>query len=168
MNLVPFWQALQSTKLGDFVATNDWAFPTIETLHVMAIVTVVGTILVMDLRLVGVASKNWAVTKISEDTLPYTWGAFVLAMITGSLLFMAKADTYTRDPWFIWKMIMIVVAGVNMAVFHLFTWKSVHHWDTAPEQPIGAKIAGGLSLFFWVVVVFCARAIGFTLSTYQQ
>ena len=160
------WPAIEASAVGQFVASSSWAFPTLESIHVMAIVTVVGTIAVMDLRLLGLASKDSPVTTISNDTLPWTWGAFVLAGITGSLIFVSKATNYVVNPFFLWKLVMIVVAGLNMAVFHLFTWRSVHKWNSDTDIPLGGKIAGGLSLVFWVVVMFLGRAIGFTLDKY--
>ena len=167
MVLQGLWQALEASSLGQYVASSSWAFPTIETIHVIAIVTVVGSILIVDLRLLGLASNESRVTELSNDTLPWTWGAFALAMISGSLLFISKATTYMVNPYFLWKMVLILLAGVNMGVFHLFTWRTVKLWDTHPSAPLAAKIAGGLSLGFWVAVVFVARAIGFTLDKYS-
>jgi hypothetical protein len=166
MFLQGLWQALEGSALGQYIAASSWAFPTFETVHVIAIVTVVGSIAVMDLRLLGLASKDSPVTEVSNDTLPWTWGAFAVAMVTGLLLFISKATTYIVNPYFLWKMVLILLAGVNMAVFHLITWPSVKDWDIGREAPRAAKIAGGLSLGFWVVVVFVARAIGFTLDKF--
>ena len=167
MNLQALWEALELSPVGDFVASSSWAFPTIECVHVIAIVTVFGTVAIMDLRLLGLASKSCAVTEISSDTLPWTWGAFVVAAISGTLLFISKAHIYAIDPWFLWKMVFIVVAGINMAIFHLFTWRSVHDWASGCKVPLAGVIAGGASVFFWVLVVFCARLIGFTLGKYE-
>lgn len=167
MFLKALWPALEASAVGQYIQASSWAFPTIETLHVIAIVTVVGTIAVMDLRLLGVASNRCSVTSLSKDTLPWTWGAFVIAMLSGGLLFVSKATEYVINPNFQWKMILIILAGVNMAVFHVFTWRSVHKWDSDCAVPMSGKLAGGLSLFLWVLVVFFARAIGFTLDLYQ-
>ena len=167
MNLTNLWQTLESSSLGAFIAGSDWAFPTIECIHVIALVTVVGSIAVMDLRLLGVASPSWAVTALSRDTLPFTWGAFVLAAITGSLLFVSKAHVYVESPWFLLKMGCIALAGINMGVFHFTVWRTVHAWDTDRAVPRAGKIAAGLSLFFWILVVFFGRVIGFTLGLYQ-
>ena len=153
--------------MGSFVASSEWAFPTIECIHVIALVTVVGTIAIMDLRLLGVASRNSAVTAMSNDTLPYTWGAFVLAAITGLLLFVSKATGYVKNPYFIAKMICLAFAGGNMALFHLSTWRTVHSWDRDAAVPLGGKVAAGLSLFFWILVIFFGRVIGFTLGIYE-
>jgi hypothetical protein len=167
MILQGLWQGLENSALGQYIAASSWAFPTIETVHVIAIVTVVGSIAVMDLRLLGLASKESPVTEMSTDTLPWTWGAFVIALISGGLLFISKATTYMVNPFFLWKMVLIAIAGLNMAVFHVLTWRTVKQWDVGP-LPRGAKIAGGVSLGFWIVVVFVARAIGFTLDKFSQ
>ena len=166
MLLENVWKALEASAVGGFVAGSEWAFPTIESLHVIAIVTVVGSIMVMDLRLLGLASRDCAVRQMSRDTLPFTWMAFVLAAITGSLLFVSKATTYAGNPWFQLKMAALVLAGLNMAIFHVFTWKSVANWDAGCAVPLPGKIAAGLSLLFWLLVVFFGRAIGFTLGIY--
>ncbi len=89
-------------------------------------------------------------------------------MVTGSLLFISKATNYMANPFFLSKMVLIVLAGANMAVFHVFTWRTVKTWDSGCAVPLPGKIAGGLSLGFWVVVVFVARAIGFTLDKYSS
>ncbi len=140
------WQGLEASPVGDFVASSSWAFPTLETVHVIAIVTVLGSIAVMDLRLLGLASTESKVTEIEHDTLRWTWGAFVLAAVTGLLLFVSKATSYMVNPFFLWKMVLIALAGVNMAVFHIRTWPSVATWDIGREAPRAGKIAAGMSL----------------------
>jgi hypothetical protein len=167
MDLVSLWQSLETSSVGSFVAESAWAFPTLESIHVIALVTVVGTIAITDLRLLGLASKKVAVTVVSRETLPFVWGAFVLAAITGSLLFVSKASSYAANPYFQLKMLFLVIAGLNMAIFHVFTWRSVKVWDTDSVLPTAAKIAGGTSLLFWMMVVFFGRVIGFTLGIYQ-
>ena len=86
MTLQTLWESLEASAVGDFIASSPWAFPTIESIHVIALVTVVGTVAIMDLRLLGLASGAWPVTQMSKDTLRWTWMGFLLAAITGSLL----------------------------------------------------------------------------------
>jgi hypothetical protein len=166
MNLQSFWESLETSSVGTFVAESTWAFPTIESAHVIALVTVVGTIAVMDLRLLGLASTSYPVRAISRDTLRWTWVAFVLAAITGGLLFASNASGYAGNPHFQRKIILLVLAGLNMAVFHLFTWRSIENWDSEVSVPLGAKIAGTFSLLLWVGVVFFGRMVGFTLGAF--
>lgn len=160
------WQSIEYSGLGLFIAESTWAFPALETLHVIALVTVVGTIAIMDLRMIGVAGRNWAVSDLSKDTLPWTWGAFVMAAITGGLLFISKASSYVINPYFLWKMGMLVLAGLNMMYFHFITYRTVEHWDRDPTVPVAVRVAGILSLVFWILVVFFGRAIGFTLGIF--
>jgi hypothetical protein len=167
MALQTVWEALEATPVGDFVASSAWAFPAIESLHVIAIVTVVATVAIMDLRLLGWAGQAWTVTEESDDTLKWTWGAFVLAVITGTLLFVSKAHVYAREPWFLAKLVLFALAGINMAIFHKQTWKRVAEWNASMKPPSAALIAGGLSLTIWILAVICGRFIGFTLGQYQ-
>jgi hypothetical protein len=160
------WESIEYSQLGITIAESTWMFPTLETIHVIALVTVLGMIAIVDLRLVGVGSRSLAVTKLSKDTLPWVWGAFLLAAATGSLLFISKATSYVVNPYFLWKLVMLSLAGMNMMYFHFFTYRTVEHWDLDPSVPMGAKVAGALSLIFWLAVVFFGRAIGFTLGIF--
>jgi uncharacterized membrane protein len=167
MNLQDIGAAIEATPVGDFVASSSWAFPTIETVHVISLVLVFGTVAIMDLRLLGLASRSSRMTEIEHDVLPFTWGAFVMCAITGTLLFVSKAHIYVIEPWFIAKMCLILLAGINMAVFHHFTWRRVGEWDSNATAPLSGKIAGALSILIWILVVACAREIGFTLGLYE-
>lgn len=160
------WESIEYSPVGIAIAESTWMFPTLETLHVIALVTVIGTIAIVDLRLIGVASRGHRVSLLAKDTLPWTWGAFVFAALTGGLLFVSKASTYVGNPYFLWKMAMLALAGINMMYFHLTTWRTVEHWEKDPSFPFMAKLAGWLSLIFWLLVVFFGRAIGFTLSMF--
>ena len=166
MDLQPLWDKIEQSPIGDWVASSAAGFPNVECIHVIAICTVFGTVAMMDLRLLGLASKENRVTELSRDTLIWTWGAFGVAAISGAALWMSKAHIYMKDPWFYAKMILIVIAGINMAIFHVVTWKTIGQWDRG-KPPRAAKIAGFTSLALWLVVIFVAREIGFTLGVYE-
>lgn len=165
MNLNSFWQGLEASAFGDFVAESTWAFPTLESLHVMAFVTVLGSLLVVDLRILGLGWKDIKLTTLSHETLRITWIAFVLAAITGLMIFCSKATSYVINPYFKLKLVMLVFAGLNMIVFQFITWKTVADWDLG-RVPTAAKVSATLSLLAWICVVFFGRAIGFTLSMF--
>lgn len=159
-----FVRSIQETPVGQAIRESGWMFPTIESIHVLAIVLVAGSIAMVDLRLLGVSSRNHSVTKISTEVLPWVWTAFVFAAITGSLLFVSNATKYFINIPFRFKLLFMACAGVNMLIFNIVTSRSVHNWDTAVATPAAARVAGALSLLFWILVVAFGRWIGFTLS----
>jgi len=149
--------------LGELVRENDLLFPFIESVHVLAVCLVVGSIAVVDLRLLGFASVDRPVGRLMRSILPITVGAFGLAVAAGSLLFISHASKYLENRFFIAKITLIALAGVNMAVFHLIGARNLDRWENDALPPLFARVAGGLSLFLWVSVVACGRWIGFTM-----
>lgn len=166
MTLDELWLSLETSAIGDFVAVSAWAFPTLETLHVIALVTVLGSILVVDLRMLGLASKATPITVLSNDALRLTWIGFVCAATTGLLLFVSKASSYAINPYFQIKIILLALAGLNMLYFHFVTQKGVAQWDSAADIPTAVKVSGAVSLIFWISITFFGRAIGHTLGMF--
>jgi hypothetical protein len=124
---------------------------------------VVGSIVVLDLRLLDRSWRSRAVSELTLDVLPWTWASFLVAAIAGFLLFTSAATRYIVDVPFQLKMLLMAMAGINMLVFHFVTYRNVHEWDKDHPTPAAAKIAGGLSICFWIGVVACGRWIGFTM-----
>ena len=92
----------------------------------------------------------------------WTWGAFGVAVITGVLLFVVNSVTYYGNTAFRLKMVALLLAGMNMAIFELVTAKTVPAWDKGVPTPTSARVAGALSMTIWISVIFIARWIGFT------
>src|SRR5579863_3229837 len=105
-------QALEATPWGTAVRENTWLFPTIESVHVLALVLVVGSIMVVDLRLLNLASRQRSVKELTDEVLPSTWSAVVVALITGSLLFSSPAVRYVGIWQFDTKMGMLLLAAI--------------------------------------------------------
>lgn len=164
MDFYAFLRSLQETPLSQEIQISEWLFPSIEGLHVIAIALVFGVIAIVDLRLLGVASKTRRISEVARDCLHWTWAAFALAVITGGLMFMSNPVTYFDNTWFRWKMVLLVCAGINMLIFELITARSMHKWDDGSVSvPAAGRVAGILSLLFWMGVIAAGRWIGFTL-----
>jgi len=162
VDLTAFDEALQQSGISEWMRGSLKALPIIEAIHVMAVATVFGTMLIVDLRLLGLRDTNRSVTRVFEETLRWTWVGFGVAVLTGSLLFLPNARTYVANTAFALKMMALVGAGINMAVFQFTTLRSVTSWDASAPMPLGARIAGGASILIWTCVIVFGRWIGFT------
>jgi hypothetical protein len=162
-SLTELMEWLQASSLAAYIHNTAWAFTTIELVHVFAISLVIGTIAIVDLRLLELASTKRPFTELSRQVLPYTWAAFAVAVIAGSLLFISQATAYFANTMFRIKMLIIVLAGINMLIFELITARGAQKWDLAPTPPPAARLAGGISLACWVLVVVFGRWTGFTV-----
>ena len=156
--------ALQNTGFATAIREGETLFPWIESMHVLAIVLVVGTISIIDMRLLGLPAHRRGVRRLMKDVLPLTWGAFCVAVITGFLLFTSAAVKYAAIWEFQAKMLLLVAAGLNMLFFHAVTFRNVHLWDDLVDTPAAAKLAGLSSLCLWIGVVVLGRVIGFVLQ----
>jgi hypothetical protein len=157
-------QALNDTALAETIRSNGLAFPWLESVHVLAIALVLGSIAVVDLRLLGLASVGRPVTALVRQILPITWIAFTVAVLTGGAMFLSNAVQYAKNFPFQMKMLLLLLAGLNMVLFHLVTYRSVGRWNESRQTPVGARFAGGFSVLVWVGIVAFGRWIGFTIG----
>ncbi|SHK83926.1 hypothetical protein SAMN05444159_4323 [Bradyrhizobium lablabi] len=154
----------EDSALADNIRENDLLFPLIESVHVLAICLVVGSILMVDLRLLGLASTNRPVSRVTSGILPLTWSAFAIAVASGGLLFISNATKYLANGYFVAKIFLILAAGLNMAIFHAISARDQPKWENEKNLPLRARLAGGLSILLWISVVTCGRWIGFTMQ----
>lgn len=154
---------LQDLPLPTQIRESEWMFPTIETVHVFALVLVVGSIITVDLRLLGLANRDRPFSQLAGEMLPWTWSAFIVAAIAGALMFSSKAVIYFGNIPFRLKMLCLLLAGMNMLWFH---WAGTRHlatWDASTPPP-RARFAGAASLLLWSSIVAAGRWIGFTTN----
>jgi hypothetical protein len=156
-----FLHWLESTPTAIAISESSWLFPGIESVHVLAITLVVGSITMVDLRLLDVNLRDRPVAELIDEILPWTWTSFAVAVCSGALLFSSNATHYWGTVPFRAKMLLLILAGVNMWVFHATIYRSVGVWGRQPRTPRAAKISGGVSLGLWIGVVSLGRWIGF-------
>lgn len=154
---------LYDTTLAVTIRENDSLFPWIESAHVIAIALVLGSIVLVDLRLLGWSSIERSVKRVAEQTLPITWMMFIVAAISGVVLFISNALAYANNFYFQAKLVLLVLAGLNMLIFQHGIYQSIDKWGQLSQPPMAARVAGALSLTFWITVVIFGRWIGFTL-----
>jgi hypothetical protein len=167
LNITSMLEWLQGTGVAIQIRDSLYAFPLLESIHVVGLALVFGTIAVLDLRLLGVASTQRAVSRVLADLLKWTWAAFAITATSGALMFITNAVVYFHNTFFRAKMILLVLAGVNMLVFELTARRTIRDWDAAPSTPRAAKIVATASLIIWVGVIVTGRIIGFTATRAQ-
>jgi hypothetical protein len=155
---------LQSTSLAIQIRDSLFLFPLLESLHVIGLALVFGTIAVVDLRLLGMASAHRPFERLAADTFTWTWLAFALTALTGALMFVTNATVYFHNSYFRAKIVLLVLAALNVAVFELTARKSVQSWNSARSAPPIGRVVAALSLVIWVAVIFTGRMIGFTAT----
>jgi hypothetical protein len=167
VDITGWLKSLEDSGLAISLRGSLYYFPFLESVHVMALSVVFGTIVVVDLRVLGFASRQRPFTRMSSELLRLTWGAFVVSVLTGALMFTTNARVYAHNTAFQIKMLLLLCAGINMAAFHLTAGKTVARWDTAPAAPGIGRLTAALSIALWVGIIFTGRVIGFTTTGAQ-
>lgn len=132
-----------------------WALT--EGTHVLSLMLFAGTILMVDLRMLGLAFRNVPYSTLNNRVLPLTVGGFVLVTVTGLLLFFSNPVHYYHSVFFRAKVIFIIVAAINIFWFHYRTQKTQGEWDARPSPPASVKLAAGVSLASWLLVIVFGR-----------
>ncbi len=159
--MLAFCQWLEQTPVAVAVRQSLWLFPVIETVHLLGMTTLVSTIAVFDLRLLGWVMQRERVSMLARQLFPWAWAGFTVQVITGGLLFSSEAVHVYNNPAFRLKMLLILLAGVHAVIFHFAVFRDVPAWDEGRTLPMGAKLAGVTSILLWIGVVAAGRFIGF-------
>ena len=159
MPFTEFWERLQGHPTSQYIGYS-WWFPFLESIHVVAITLVVGSILVVDLRLLGMAGTRYGASRMTRELVPWTWGAFWVAVVTGIGMFVARAPAYIENPAFQAKLVLLVLACANMALFQFRTFRDIVTWDTVAVTPVAARVAGAASLLLWAGILLAGRWTG--------
>jgi hypothetical protein len=162
MVVVPaFCGWLEQSPIGAAVRQSLWLFPAIETVHLLGMTVLVGTVAAFDLRLLCWGLQRTRVSDLARRLLPWTWVGFGLQVVTGALLFSSEAVKMYVNPAFRLKMLLICLAGMQALIFQLAARRNLAAWDERAAVPVAARIGGLISILLWIGVVAAGRWIGF-------
>jgi hypothetical protein len=156
-----FCQWLESTPGSIALHESIWGYPIIESVHVLTLCLFLGLAVMLDLRLLGVTMLRTPASEVVGRLLPWTIAGFGIMVMTGALLFYAIPVKTYLNIFFRVKMLFLLLAGINTAVFHLTVSRSMSDWDLDPVPPRRARLAGGLSLVLWAGIVVAGRMIAY-------
>lgn len=137
-----------------------WLYPAVEITHIVGFVTLVGSVAMLDLRLLGL-SRTISVAALSRHTRPWTLGALLLVVPSGLMMFTAHASDFVSNGAFLTKMTLLIAAGANALWFRVGLYQSVENWDTGIRAPLAVRLTAGLSLLLWVGVISCGRLLAY-------
>ena len=153
--------AIEMSALGVAMRQSLWLYPIVEIVHLTGIALLVGSIAMLDLRLLGL-SNTVPVRRLTSHILPWTAASFLLIVPSGLAMFVAHAGDFIASPVFVLKICLILTAGVNAAVFRAGVFRSAADWDVNRKPPAAARLSAALSLLLWVSVIACGRLLAYT------
>ena len=159
--LLELCQWLENTSWSIALHESIWVYPLVESIHVLTLCVFLGLTILLDVRLLGWTLREVPITRFSQRLLPWTVGGFAIMVVTGALLFYAIPVKTYLNIFFRLKVAFLILAGVNVAVFQFTAYRSIASWDAAPNPPLRAKVAGGVSLALWAGIVICGRMIAY-------
>ena len=161
MSLLALCQWLEKSSVGTDIRQSALGFGALVAIHTLGIILTAGTIWLVDLRLLGFGLRREPVSDVLRQILPWTWAGFALMFSTGVLLFCAEAVMVYSSISFRIKLVLILLAGLNALIFHKTVYREASTWDLTSHTPARARLAGLLSLTFWICVVGAGRAIAY-------
>ncbi len=138
---------------------NFWGL--LEGTHVLSLMLFAGTIFIVDLRMLGGIFKRTPISVLSNKILPLTIFGLLIMLATGVALFYAKPLLYYHNIWFRLKLVFLVVAAINIMVFHFRVQRSIADWDTLAAPPAKVRASALISILSWVLVITCGRFIAY-------
>ncbi len=156
-----FFEWLGTTPWSVGLLESLWTWPLLESAHVLSIALFVGSAMMMDLRLMGVTFGGVRASDFTGRLLPWTRWGFAVMVITGILVWYSNPVRYYHNIFFRLKMILMVLAGLNIWFFHTRTHKRIAEWDLLPSPPRAARIAGVVSFAAWTLIVISGRLIAY-------
>ena len=161
MSLLAWCQWLQHTPVAVAVSESNWLFAVIEGSHILALSLSVGMIVLLDIRLLGLAFRTEAASRIMRQLMPWAMTGFAIMFITGIFLFITQAGKAYGNVFFRTKLISLLLLGINAAVYHKKFYPKMADWNLAQTAPAGARFCAGFSLLLWIVVIVCGRTMAY-------
>jgi Family of unknown function (DUF6644) len=160
-SLLAFFEQLADSPWSVDLHESQYAYSIIESIHVWTMAVFFGSVVMFDLRLLGWTMRGVPVSEVIRRLQPLTIAAFVIMVITGTLLFFAIPLRSYQNIFFRSKMLLLLLAGLNVWFFHSRVYPRVATSNVDGAPPSRARVAGALSLALWVGIIFSGRMIAY-------
>jgi hypothetical protein len=163
MSVISFLQWLYDTAFSATLRESTWAEPIVETIHVLTLTLFLGFTVLLDMRLLGICMRRRRASEVIGELNPWLLGGFLVMITTGMLLFCGDPVAFYNSIFFKVKMLMLLLAGLNVWFFTATVGRKITEWDLDSRTPGRAKAAAILSLVLWVAIIGAGRAIAYSL-----
>ena len=143
-----------------------YAFPVLLTIHLISLAMFAGLVVMMDLRLVGLAYRGIPFSEVQARLFPWQMVGMGVTSLAGLLLLYSQPMRYFGKVLYWIKVALLALAGVNVLLFHFITYRTIDKWDMT-NPPVAAKVAGGLSVALWACIVAFGRLTAYNWWTYE-
>jgi len=157
VSLVALVHWINETAFSQYLRESELAFPLTEAIHLIGLGISVGTIVWVDLRLMGKVMRDVRISEVVSRLEPWAIGGFTVMMLSGLLLFLGKPDNYYSTAAFKLKMLLLPLAGLNVLVFHRRVFPNVARWDEGVAAPWQGRMVGAVSMSLWIVIIVLGR-----------
>ena len=161
MSLLKFSQWLAETPGSIALHESLYMYAVVESIHVLTLCIFLGMAVMLDLRLLGLTLRSVPVSEVADRLFPWMVFGFIIMMITGAMLFYAIPVRSYQSVFFRFKLILLVLAGLNAWRYHATIHKTVAKWQNDPVAPKRARFAGAASLVLWAGIVIAGRMIAY-------
>lgn len=159
--MLPFVEWLADSRLSVALHESLYMYPLVESVHVLTLGLFVGLAVMLDLRLLGVALTRVPASQVIRRLLPWEKAGFAVMIVTGTMLFYAIPVRTYQSIFFRAKVIMLILAGLNVWLFHSRVERRIVEWDMAPVPPRAARAAAAASLLLWAGIIIAGRMIAY-------
>jgi hypothetical protein len=159
--LIAMWEWLARPAIMTMMLESIWLYPIVQSAHVLGITVFLGLSVMLDLRTLGFSFREVRASEVAAQTLPWVAVSGLSTLVTGMLLFLAEPSRFVANPFFAVKAVALVLAAVNLLVFHLGVYSRVAEWDDTGRPPLAARASAVFSLTLWAIVLIASRFVAY-------
>jgi len=164
LRLLADW--ISKTALSNWFASQEWVVPTSQSIHIICVAIVFGSVLMISLRLLGVSASGRPVSQVVQTLAPWIYRALIVLLITGTVQTITEPLRQFVTPEFWWKMFMIIIALGLTLWLERKVRNNAAEWDAPDRRPASARLFAVVWLALWIGIIYCGRFIGYVWSFY--
>jgi hypothetical protein len=163
-SLDAFCDRLSETAVSQAIQTTEWVIPAVQTVHILAVAAVVSSILLVNLRFIGLRGRNQSIAAVTARYVPIVWYGLPILLATGATLIIAEPSRSLQNPVFVVKMALVLLAAGATLAYQIPLRRDPGFWDCSSSRRRLARLLACLSMPLWVAIVFAGRWIAYVQS----